>query len=282
MATGDRSAVPDYLTLLRLDDRPFVVIGAGQGIGRQTAHALAQAGAHVICVDREATLAHAVAQETDGVPYVCDGTKRPEVQSLFEEAKQRFGRVAGIVDILGMAKLKPLSLFTDEEWNWQFEVVLRHMFLTLQLGVPAMTNGGTIVFVGSISGDLCVPRETVYGSAKAAQHHLVRAAALEYARQGIRINAVSPGFTRTPRLLAMLGEENWAEIDRAVPVGSAAQPYEVASTVLFLASDLSKHILGEVITVDGGLSASGQLPPMRPVLKPADTGATPEPGSTQG
>lgn len=267
MAIADRSAVPDYLTLLRLDDRPFVVIGAGQGIGRQTAHALAQAGAPVICVDREATLAEAVAREIDGIPYVCDGTQRAEVQLLFEDAKRRFGQVAGIVDILGMAKLKPLSQFTDEEWNWQFEVVLRHMFLTLQLGAPAMSNGGAIVFVGSISGDLCVPAETVYGSAKAAQHHLVRAAALEYARQGIRINAVSPGFTRTPRLLALLGEENWSEIDRAVPIGSAAQSSEVASIVLFLASDLSKHILGQVITVDGGLSASGQLPAMRPVHK---------------
>jgi NAD(P)-dependent dehydrogenase (short-subunit alcohol dehydrogenase family) len=268
MAMSDRSAVPDYLPMLRLDDRPFVVVGAGQGIGRQTAHALAQAGAKVVCVDREPTLAATVAQEVAGIAYSCDGTRRAEVQLLFEDAKRRFGRVAGIVDILGMAKLQPLSQFTDEEWNWQFEVVLRHMFLTLQLGVPSMSDGGgPIVFVGSISGDLCVPMETVYGSAKAAQHHLVRAAALEYARQGIRINAVSPGFTRTPRLLAMLGEENWLEIDRAVPVGSAAQPSEVAATVLFLVSDLSKHILGQVITVDGGLSASGRLPTMRPIQK---------------
>lgn len=270
MLTLDSSKVPDYSGMLRLDGRTFVVIGAGQGIGRQTAHALYQAGARVMCVDREAALAEAVAGEINGVPFECDATNREEMGALFRGAKADMGAVNGIVDIVGMATLKPLAQFTDSEWSWQFDVVLRHMFLALQLGAPAIAEGGggSIIFVGSISGDLCVPAETVYGTAKAAQHHLVRSAAVEYASQRVRINAVAPGFTRTPRLLDMLGDVNWQQIDRAIPVGAAASPAEVASVILFLASDLSRHIVGQVVTVDGGLSLSGNLPPMHP-RKPA-------------
>jgi NAD(P)-dependent dehydrogenase (short-subunit alcohol dehydrogenase family) len=270
LVTPDLSQVPDYSGMLRLDGRTFVVIGSGQGIGRQTAHALAQAGACVMCADREAVLAETVAREIDGVPFACDATNREEVESLFRHAKDELGQVNGIVDIVGMAKLKPLAQFTDLEWNWQFDVVLRHMFLALQLGAPAVAEGGggPLIFVGSISGDLCVPAETVYGSAKAAQHHLVRSAALEYAKQRLRINAVSPGFTRTPRLLQLFGAANWQQIDRAIPAGTAAMPADMASVILFLASDLGQQIIGQVITVDGGLSLSGAMPPMHPITAP--------------
>ena len=262
----DSTVVPDYPALSRLDGQGFVVIGAGQGIGRQTAHALKQAGARVFCVDRDERLAEAVAREVQGVPWVCDATEREQAERMFAGAHTRLGAVNGVVDILGMARLKPLARFTDQDWSWQFDVVLRHMFLALQLGAPYVSDagGGPMVFVGSISGDLCVPAETVYGSTKAAQHHLVRAAALEYAPQKIRINAVSPGFTRTPRLLQMLDEANWAEIDRAIPIGHAAAPADVASVILFLACDLAKHMIGQVLTVDGGLSLSGRFPQMRP------------------
>jgi NAD(P)-dependent dehydrogenase (short-subunit alcohol dehydrogenase family) len=197
---------------------------------------------------------------------------RSEVEQLFRRMQADTGRINGIVDIVGMATLKPLSQFTDSDWNWQFDAVLRHTFLALQLGAPvvAEAGGGPIIFVGSISGDLCVPAETVYGSAKAAQHHLVRSAALEYAPQKLRINAVSPGFTRTPRLLQLFGPASWQQIDRAVPVGAAATPAEVASVILFLASDLGRHILGQVITVDGGLSKSGTFPPLHPRMPLVD------------
>ncbi len=257
--------VPNYTAMARLDGRGFIVIGAGQGIGRQTAHALAQAGARIFCVDRDAKLAGAVAGEVGGVPWTCDATERGEVEGMFAAACAELGAVNGLVDVVGEARLKPLASFTDSDWYWQFDIVLRHVFLALQLGVPclAKAGGGPMIFVGSVSGDLCVPAETAYGAMKAAQHHMVKAAALEYAPQHIRINAISPGFTRTPRLLKMLDDANWAEIDRTIPIGRAAVPAEMASAILFLASDLARHVIGQVITVDGGLTISGRLPQMR-------------------
>lgn len=262
---SDRTPVPNYSQMSRLDGKGFVVIGAGQGIGRQTAHALKQAGAHILCVDRDAELAEAVAGEVGGVAWVADATDRAHFERMLSGAVDRLGAIHGLVDIVGMARLKALADFTDEDWQWQFDIVLRHMFLALQLGAPclASSGGGPMIFVGSISGELCVPAETIYGASKAAQHHLVQAAALEYASTGIRVNAVSPGFTRTPRLLQILDEENWAEVDRAIPIGRAADPADIASVILFLASDLAKHVIGQIVTIDGGLSASGRFPEMR-------------------
>jgi NAD(P)-dependent dehydrogenase (short-subunit alcohol dehydrogenase family) len=105
-----------------------------------------------------------------------------------------------------------------------------------------------------------VREEVVYGTAKAALHYLVLSAASELARDGIRVNAVAPGFIRTPRLEQMLGADQWALVDRAIPLGRAAQPHEIAAPLLFLASELSSHVTGQVLAVDGGLANEAALP----------------------
>src|SRR4051812_33602630 len=99
----------DYLSLLRLDGRGFVVLGAGQGIGEAAAHALAQAGARVLCVDSDEQLARNVAEAVRGVPCAADVTSRADMQRVFDTAKREFGRVHGVVDIIGVAGIKPLS-----------------------------------------------------------------------------------------------------------------------------------------------------------------------------
>jgi NAD(P)-dependent dehydrogenase (short-subunit alcohol dehydrogenase family) len=170
--------------------------------------------------------------------------------------------VTGIIDIVGIARLKPLADFDDAAWGEQFDQVLRHAFLTLQIGAAALrqAGGGTITFVGSLAGLRAVREEVAYGTAKAALHYLVLSAASELARDRIRVNAVAPGFIRTPRLEQMLGAEQWAMVDRAIPLGRAAQPHEIAAPLLFLASELSSHITGQVLAVDGGLANEAALP----------------------
>jgi NAD(P)-dependent dehydrogenase (short-subunit alcohol dehydrogenase family) len=252
----------NFPALLRLDGRGIVLLGAGQGIGEATARALSQAGARVLCVDKEADLAARIAAEVGGEACVADVTKREDMVRVFQQARSSIGSVRGIVDIVGMAKLAPISSFTDADYDWQFDVVLRHAFLALQIGAPMVAeSGGAITFVGSISGSACLPNEVVYGAAKAALHHLARAAALEYGPRGVRVNAIAPGFTRTPRLNKLVPEERWKAIGEGIPLGRAATPDEVAGPLLFLSSDLGAHISGEVIAIDGGLGAMAAIPP---------------------
>src|SRR5262245_28598889 len=119
----------DFISQLRLDGRGMVVLGAGQGIGAATAHALAQAGARVLCVDKDAELAGSIAAEVGGVACAADVTRRADMVQLFEMAREKVGPLRGIVDIVGMAKLGPLTGLTDADYEWQFDVVLRHAFL---------------------------------------------------------------------------------------------------------------------------------------------------------
>src|SRR5262245_16940692 len=266
--------IPDYPGLCRLTNRNFIVLGAGQGIGEQAAHALSQAGARVLCVDLDPARAAAIAKTVSGHPCVADVTTRQGLVQVFADARAAFGAVHGLVDIVGMARIKRLAEFADDDWDWQFAIVLRHAFLTLQYGAAAIADsgGGAMVSVGSMAGSRVVPNQAAYGSAKAALHHLVRSAANEYAGRRVRINAVAPGFIRTPRLEEILSPEQWRTVESRIPLQQAAMPAEIAATILFLASDLSSHVTGQVLAVDGGLGnlaavpdlAWGQARPQRP------------------
>jgi NAD(P)-dependent dehydrogenase (short-subunit alcohol dehydrogenase family) len=251
---GDPLAIPDYTAMARLDGKTFVVIGAGQGIGRQTAHALSQAGARVGCIGRDPDRTTRVAEETGGFALIGDASKRADAERMFAEAEAKTGAIHGVVDILGMPRIKPLLEFTDEDWDWQLDMVLRHAFLAIQLGGRAIARagGGSITLVGSTSGQVIAPNQAVYGAAKAALNHLTAYAAVELGKSGIRVNAIVPGVTRTPRLESALNADQWRDIGEANPLSRAALPAQIASAILFAASDLASHITGQAIVVDGG------------------------------
>jgi NAD(P)-dependent dehydrogenase (short-subunit alcohol dehydrogenase family) len=258
----DSTPVPHFAGQLRLSGRVFVVLGAGNGIGRQVAHALAQAGAKVGCVDRDPDLAKHVAHEIGGHPLTGDIMRRHEVARLFGEAREAIGAVSGLIDIVGMPHLGPLADLDDARWASQFDLVLNHAFLAMQIGGAAIaeTGGGSMVFVASMAGLVSLPGQAAYGAAKAALIQLVATMGSELGPVRVRVNAVAPGFVRTPRLNTMLNESQWEALGKQIPLGAAASSSEIAGPILFLASDLASHVTGQTLLVDGGIARTVHLP----------------------
>ena len=262
MTSADDTQVPDYPQLLRLDGRRFVVVGAGQGIGRQAVHALASVGAGLACVDVEADRAEEIAAEVGGVAVVGDATRRVDAERVFDEAAGALGGLDGVVDIVGMARYATLLDVDDEEWDWHFDIVLRHAYLAVQLGGRRLAagSGGVMAFVASVSGLTSAPRHAAYGAAKAGLMALVRSAAVELGPAGIRVNAVAPGVVWTPRVSAFLGEDGRARNEANTPLRRVAQPADIAAALLFLCSDLSSYVSGQTLVVDGGVGAKFPYP----------------------
>jgi NAD(P)-dependent dehydrogenase (short-subunit alcohol dehydrogenase family) len=256
----DDTEVPDYPGLLRLDGRRFVVIGAGQGIGRQASHALAQAGARLVVVDKDPDLAADIAAEVDATPWSGDATGRDDVARLASSAVSSLGGIDGLVDIIGMAQYASLLDVSDEIWEWEHDICLRHAWLAMQLLGREMRSGGAMVFVASVSGMTSAPLHAPYGAFKAGLIGLVRSAAVELGPLGIRANAVAPGVVWTPRVSAFLGEEGRRRNSDNAPLRRVALPADIAAALLFLASDLSGYVNGQTLVVDGGVGVKFPYP----------------------
>jgi NAD(P)-dependent dehydrogenase (short-subunit alcohol dehydrogenase family) len=254
---GDAGVViPNYVEWLSMRGQGFVVLGAGQGIGEQAAHALAQQGARVLCVDLDADRAVHVSRRIGGAALAADVTSRSAMQRVFAEADRIFGSdLTGVVDVVGMPGTRALVQMDDADWTRQFDLVLTHAHLAIQYGAPllARRGGGSMVFVGSMAGvNARAGTLLAYGAAKAALHHLIRGAAQELAPQQVRLNVVAPGLTRTPRLVEANGEAFWKSQAAQIPLGRAAETSDIAASILFLGSALARHITGNLLMVDGG------------------------------
>ena len=264
----DTSEVPDYAGMLRLDGRGVVVAGAGQGIGRQVTHALAQNGARVLCLDYDRDAAEHVAGEVDGIAATADVRERADIEAALADAQTAFGRLDAVVDIVGMAKYVPLLQTSDEDWGWTFDMVLRHAYLLARAGGAIMKDQarrddgqrGAFAFVASASGQSSAPFHAAYGAAKAGLMSLVRTMAVELGPMGIRANAVAPGFVWTPRIATMVGEEGRERNVRNTPMRGVAEPRHVASALLFLLSDLAGFVSGQVLSVDGATGVKFPYP----------------------
>jgi NAD(P)-dependent dehydrogenase (short-subunit alcohol dehydrogenase family) len=253
----DTSPIADYAAAFRLNGRRVVVIGAGQGIGRQAACGAAVLGAKVACIDVDPERAEAVAGESGGLAITGDATRGPEMERMLEEARQGLGGLDAVIDIIGMARYGPILEMPDEDWDFQHDITLRQAFYALKYGgrILKAQGGGAIAFVSSVSAN-SAPGHAGYGAFKAGLNSLVRAAAVELGRDQIRVNAAAPGLTATPRIGGAMTQEARETAAASIPLGRLGQPSNIASVLLFLISDLAAQVTGQILAVDGGSTAT--------------------------
>lgn len=250
----------------RLHGKSAVVTGAAFGIGRATAEAFAREGARLIATDVQGQPLQAFAEElrrggTEVETVVGDVSVEADARRMIGAAVDRFGRLDVLVANAGIIPLGDATEMTAADWDSVMAIDGRGMFLTCKFAIEAMvsTGGGAIVCLSSISGLAGQKRQAAYGPAKFVATGLTKHLAVEWADRGIRVNAVAPGTIRTERVKQLPdepgGAEYLAEIERMHPMGRIGEPAEVASVIVFLASDDASFVTGAVVPVDGGYLA---------------------------
>lgn len=239
----------------RLAARIALVTGAGSGIGRAIARSFAAEGAVVIAADISGA-EQDVASEVGGHAVRLDVSDPVSVAAAEKWIAGEFGGLDILANNAGIpgpqARIHEYSL---EEWDRVFAVNSRGHFLTLQAGIRLMLGrGGAIVNTASLAGLRATPLTSAYVASKGAVVQLTKAAALEYAADGIRVNAIAPGVVQTP-ILEAWDEDNLAKIYASVPMGRGADPAEIARVATFLASDDASFVTGQIWAIDGGRTA---------------------------
>jgi NAD(P)-dependent dehydrogenase (short-subunit alcohol dehydrogenase family) len=245
-----------------LEGKAALVTGGGSGLGRASAIALARAGATVTVADVDEqggkeTAALVLAETGGDADFVrADVTQADEVAAMVDKAVARWGRLDCALNNAGTTGASaPTADYALDDWNRAIALNLTGVFLCLKYELPAMLErGGAIVNMASGAGLVGFPGLPAYVASKHGVVGLTRAAALEYASQGVRVNAICPGSTRTPMLEGFMGGDEQVErmMTRAVPLGRLGRPEEIADAVVWLCSDAASFVVGHALAVDGG------------------------------
>ncbi len=255
----------DELGRFRLDGKVAIVAGATGGIGRRVAEALSRVGARVAAHGRDRARAEEVAGQLAGeaVAVVADVTRREEAERMVDETLSAFGRVDVIVNTVGGgagSALYPAESYPEDEWDRITDLNLRAVFLPTNAAVRAMIaggNGGRVLHFSSVRGQLGIDNGfSAYVAAKGALDALTRQQATEWAKHGITVNALSPTFVETAQTAELLADEEFrAGLEQRIPLHRIADTDDLVGASLLLCSDASSFITGQVLTLDGGLTA---------------------------
>jgi len=249
----------------RLEGKRAIISGAGAGMGRAAALRFAAEGARVGLLDIDETAAAAVAKEVgdgggDALVLATDVTSEDQVQASVARATDAWGGLDVVVANAGVQlagqddRADRLDLAV---WQRTIDINLTGIFLVCKHGIRALlaNGGGAVVCTASPTGLYgCAPGYDAYSARKAGVYGLIRVMAADYAKEGIRVNGVVPGYTRTPMTTWVSPDEHEALV-RTIPLGRQGEPEDVASVMLFLASDEAAYVTGAVWAADGGMTA---------------------------
>lgn len=238
-----------------LEGRTAVITGAARGIGYVIAETFIAHGAQVVLGDVDAAEVAAAAERLGDAArgQACDVTAAEQVEALIALADSSSGPLDIMVNNAGITRDATMRTMTEQQFDDVIAANLKGSWLGMKIAAQRMRDagGGSIVNVSSLSGKVGMVGQTNYSAAKAGVVGMTKAAAKEVAHLGIRVNAVQPGLIRTPMTEAM-PQKAWDGKMAEIPMGRPGEPAEVASVVLFLASDLSSYMTGTVQEITGG------------------------------
>jgi len=251
----------------RLEGRVAVITGAGSGIGYATAKRFADEGAKVVVVDMNPETGNAVAKEVGGIFVAADVTTEEQVQAMYKTAFDTYGRIDIAFNNAGISPPDDDSILTTgiDAWRRVQEVNLTSVYLCCKYVLPYMQKGGkgSIINTASFVATMGAATSQIsYTASKGGVLAMSRELGVQFAREGIRVNALSPGPVNTPLLQELFAKDKERAARRLVhiPMGRFAQPEEIAAAVAFLASDDSSFITSSNFLVDGGISGAYVTP----------------------
>ena len=248
----------------RLKDKVGIVTGAGSGIGRASAIALAKEGARIALVGRRKDPIERVAREIGERAFAisADVSKAGEISRLLEETVHRFGGLNVLVNNAGVLHVGTAEQITEEQWDHTFNLNVRSVWLLSRAVLPHMrkSGGGSIINLASVLGIVGARNRAAYAPSKGAMVQLTKCMAIDHGHENIRVNAICPSFVETELTAHLIGQAPDAAAFRrertaAHPIGRLGRPEDIAGLAVYLASDESSWVTGAVLPVDGGYVA---------------------------
>jgi len=257
------------LSRMLLEGKAAIVTGAGSGIGRSSAMRFAAEGAAVVVADVRGDAARKVAKLVTAaggraVPCETDVGDAAQVEAMVATTLSELGRLDVVFNSAALSRPGTAIDLLPETWDLMWRTNVSSLFHTAKHAIPFMAEhgGGSIIATASISGLFADANTVGYATTKAAVFGLVKALAIDHARQGIRVNCLCPGVTATPPMLKALGGGSGPLHDALVesqPLGRLGRPEELAAVAVWLASDEASYVTGQTIIADGGLTSESQF-----------------------